>query len=141
MDRKLDAAAKLHAEASPAARARRAEFNASASGGMNLFADGELVEDVTRGRISLEEVPDSHLPADLAPMSPAERKAKIEKSAPERETLVAEIRSLTEQRQAFIARKLDEEGGAADSLDQKIYEALREQSAEKGLSYEDGPAY
>ena len=29
----------------------------------------------------------------------------------------------------------------ADSLDQKLYDAVKEQAGEAGLEYEDGPAY
>jgi len=36
---------------------------------------------------------------------------------------------------------LDEAGGLADSLDQKLYDAVKEQASEAGLEYEDGPAY
>jgi hypothetical protein len=31
--------------------------------------------------------------------------------------------------------------GLADSLDQKLYDAVKEQAGEAGLEYENGPAY
>ena len=31
--------------------------------------------------------------------------------------------------------------GRADSLDQQLYQAVREQAGKVGLEYEDGPAY
>jgi len=34
-----------------------------------------------------------------------------------------------------------EAGGLKDSLDQKIYNAVKEQAGEAGFKYEDGPAY
>ncbi|MEW8584825.1 MAG: vWA domain-containing protein, partial [Candidatus Thiodiazotropha sp.] len=50
---KQEAADKLHESASLATRARRATFNASKSGKANLLGDGELVDDVSSGRIEL----------------------------------------------------------------------------------------
>jgi len=43
---------------------------------------------------------------------------------------------------AFIAERLTEMGGAEDSLDRLIYDAVRVQAASKGLTYdESGPEF
>jgi len=42
----------------------------------------------------------------------------------------------------YLGKKVDEAGGARDSLDDKIYRAVREQAGKLGLTYEaDAPAY
>jgi len=41
----------------------------------------------------------------------------------------------------FLAKKVDEAGGLKDSLDQKLYDAVKEQAGEAGLEYKDGPNY
>ena len=51
------------------------------------------------------------------------------------------MRELASARDDFIQKKLDEEGGAEDSLDQKLYETISRQAEAAGLAYEDGPAY
>ena len=65
----------------------------------------------------------------------------IGKAAAKRSRLQAEIKELAQMRQGFLAEKVEEAGGAEDSLDHKIYEAVREQAAAKGLEYDDGPEY
>ena len=47
-----------------------------------------------------------------------------------------EIQDLAEQRADYLKQKVEEDGGATNSLDHKIYRAVREQAETKGLSYE-----
>ena len=43
---------------------------------------------------------------------------------------------------AYLDKKVEEAGGARDSLDDKIYRTVREQAGKLGLTYEaDAPAY
>jgi hypothetical protein len=67
---KLDAGNKLHEELSDAALARRATYNATASGKSNLLSDGELVEAVTSGELSLDEIETDQMPASMQAMAP-----------------------------------------------------------------------
>jgi uncharacterized protein YegL len=133
---------KLHEEASVASRARRATFNASKSGKSNLLGDGELVEDVTSGRVELDSLAPETLPSPLQTLSPQEQKAVISKKAKRRAELQKEIKALAEQRARFLSEKVEANGGASASLDHKLYDAIREQAESKGLSYEtQAPAY
>jgi Mg-chelatase subunit ChlD/cell division protein FtsB len=139
---KLAATKKLHEEASVASRARRATFNVSKSGEDNLLGEGELVEDVTSGRIDLDSLKPQALPAPLQALSPEEQKALIGKTAKRRAELKKEINELAQQRARFLHDKVEAAGGAGASLDQKLYDAIREQSGKKGMSYEaEAPAY
>jgi hypothetical protein len=140
--RKLDAAGKLHATSSEASRARRATFNASASGTLNFLGRGELVDDIASGRVDLPSVAPEKLPETLRAMSPAEQAAYVEEKATQRDELKRQIQQLSAERAAYMKHKVEAAGGAGDSLDDKIYSAVREQAAKKGFVYEaDAPAY
>lgn len=141
MAAKVAATDKLHEGASTEARARRGVFNASASGRLNMLGENELVDAVTRGEVDLEEIEVSALPASIAAMAPEQQQAHIEELAEERAQLYSQIRQLSADRDGYIARKVEEAGGLVDSLDQKLYDTVKEQAGEAGLEYDDGPAY
>lgn len=134
---KQEAARKLHESASVSSRARRATFNATESGKANLLGEGELVADVAAGRVDIDALPVEALPAPLQAMAPADREVTIRTQAERREKLQAEIESLSAQRTAFLKQKVEVGGGAKSSLDRKLYDAIREQAADKGLNYEE----
>jgi uncharacterized protein YegL len=141
MESKIDATRRLREEASVAAQARRAAFNASAAGASNLLGGRDLVEDVASGRVDLATVPEAELPASLAAMAPAQQKAALAETAEKRETLQRQINELAAERDAYLKDQVEKSGGAADSLDQQIYDAVREQAAPLGLDYADGPKF
>ncbi|EIC20121.1 vWA domain-containing protein [Thiorhodovibrio frisius] len=130
------------AAASPAAMARRADFVTSKSGKASLIGEHELVDEVTSGRLELDALPAEELPAPLVSLSKTEQRALIEQKAREREELSAQIQALSDQRAEYLKSKVAESGDAEDSLDHKIFSAVREQAAEKGLKYDaSAPAY
>jgi Mg-chelatase subunit ChlD len=141
MAAKVDATTRLRASASVAAQARRGVFNASESGHDNLLGGRELVDDVASGRVDVATVPAAEMPAPLVGLSRDEQDAVLKESAEKRKTLQQEIAKLAEERDAYIEDKVEAAGGAKDSLDQQIYEAVREQAAPLGLRYEDGPKF
>ncbi len=134
--RKVEAAAKLHRESSASSLARRATFNASGSGEANLIGDGDLVEDVTSGRVDLTTVEPSVLPEPMQVMAPGARQELVEETAKQRTELKAKIRDLADQRARFIEDEVNKAGGAEETLDHKIFRAVREQAASAGLSYQ-----
>jgi len=138
---KVAATDKLHADASLASRARRAVFNSAAGGRANLLGEKELVDAVASGEIELDEIDANALPEAMKPMAPAEQKVYLAELANERAELQRQVRSLSESRSDYLAKKVEEAGGLRDSLDQKLYDAVREQAGKAGLEYEDGPAY
>lgn len=140
-EEKIVATAKVHEEASFAARARRGVFNASAGGRLNMLGDNELVDAITSGEVELEELEPEELPAAMASMKPEEQVAHIAQLADERAELKRQIQELSTDRDGYIRAKVEEAGGAADSLDQKLYDTVKEQASEAGLEYDDGPAY
>ena len=140
--RKVEAANKLHTASSVESRARRAAFNASKSGAANFLGEGELVDDVSSGRVDFSSIDKDKLPEPMQAMAPEEQEAIISETAGRRNELQRQISELTEERSAYLDKKVEEAGGARDSLDDQIYRAVREQAGKLGLTYEaDAPAY
>jgi Mg-chelatase subunit ChlD len=137
---KLDANARLRKELSREALARRDTFNSTVSGKANLYGESELVDAITSGRVELDEIETENLPASLQALAPSEQKVVIGEQAKRREVLQQEIRELSESRSTFIKQKLEAEGGADDSLDEKIYRAVKDQAASIGLTYDSDSA-
>jgi Mg-chelatase subunit ChlD len=137
---KLDANTRLRKELSSQALARRDTFNATASGKTNLLGESELVDAISSGRVELDEIEEENLPASLQAMAPAEQMEVITEQAQRRNELQQEIKKLSASRSSFIKEKIAAEGGADDSLDEKIYRAVKDQSASKGLTYDSDSA-
>jgi Mg-chelatase subunit ChlD len=138
---KVAATDKLHEGASFASRARRGVFNASAGGRTNLLGRNELVAAVASGSVDLNELEEDALPEELKLMAPAAQEAFVAELAEERADLQRQIQDLSQDRYSYLAKKVDEAGGLKDSLDHKLYDAVKEQAGEAGLEYDDGPAY
>jgi len=139
---KLAATEKLHESASVESRARRATFNASKSGDANFLGKGELIDDVTSGRVDLSSIDKDMLPAPMKAMSGAQQKAVITETADRRNRLQSEISKLADKRSSYLKKKVNESGGAKDSLDEKIYSTVREQAGKLGMMYEaEAPGY
>jgi Mg-chelatase subunit ChlD len=141
MAAKVDATARLNEEASVAARARRGAFNVSSAGEANLLGERELVDDVASGKVALEALAPSQLPASVAALPPEARGEALAETAQKREDLKRQIADLAAQRDAYIETQVDASGGAAASLDQQIYDAVREQAAPLGIEYDGGPRF
>ena len=141
MRSKVEATEKLHEGASVASRARRGAFNASAGGRKNLLGDNELVAAVVDGSVKLDELEEDALPEPMQAMAPAEQEAFVAGLAKERAELQRRIQDLSEDRNSYLEKKVDEAGGLKSSLDQKLYDAVKGQASEAGLEYRDGPAY
>ena len=139
--RKQAAADKVHAFASTTSRARRAAFNASASGAGNFLGEKELVDAVVSGKIDLDRIPEAELPASLQAVAKDERRVVITARAEERDRLKQKIAALAGARDAFINDEIEARGGAEASLDHKLYATVKEQAAAVGLSYDAAPKY
>ncbi len=133
---KIAATDKLHKEASTESQARRATFNTSASGKANLLGKNELVDAVTSGKVKLSSLPKKSLPESLQAMSPAAQEELVGKTKKERIALETEIKKLADNRNDYLRQKVLADGGKKDSLDAKLYGAVRNQAKDKGLVYE-----
>jgi Mg-chelatase subunit ChlD len=141
MHGKVAATVKLNEGASVASRARRGAFNASVGGRANLLGENELVAAIESGKVDLDELEEDVLPETLKPMAPEAQAAYIADLSAERQDLQRKIQDLSKDRNAYLEAKVEEAGGMKGSLDQKLYDAVKEQAGVAGLEYEDGPAY
>jgi Mg-chelatase subunit ChlD len=141
MASKTAASDELHASASPAAQARRGVFNASEAGASNLLGGKDLAEDVASGAVNFKAVPEAELPKSIAALPRDKQEAAVAETAKKRQDLQHDIAELAKDRDSFIRKEIDAHGGAAGSLDQKIYDAVREQAAPVGLEYDGGPKF
>lgn len=141
MKEKVAATDKLHASASVESRARRGVFNAAAGGRANQLGENELVSAIASGELQLDEIQTEALPAALQPMAPAEQKVYLAQLAAKRDDIQQQIKDLSEDRDGYLAKKVEEAGGLDDSLDRQVYEAVKAQAEKAGLEYEEGPSY
>jgi hypothetical protein len=141
MQRKAAVTAQLSATASPAALARRGVFNSTASGEANLAGEHDLVSDAASGRAEVAALPEAELPPALRDLTPEQREVYVEHQAAERDRLQHQIGELAKQRDDYIAKQLAERGGAESSLDQQLYETVRDQAEAKGLHYDGGLSF
>jgi Mg-chelatase subunit ChlD len=141
MQEKMDAAEEIVVTASRASQARRGVFNAGAGGRGNLLGEKELVDAVSSGTVDLATIDKDALPEAIKPMAPAEQEAYLLGLAEERAEIQQQIRDLAASRETYLSEKVEAAGGLDDSLDRKLYDAVRQQAAKAGLEYSDGPAY
>jgi hypothetical protein len=138
--KKSEATSKIQQELSEAALARRATFNATTSGKSNFLGESELVDAISSGRIELDDIDKDDMPASLQAYAPMEQMAIITNQARQREEIKRDIQQLSESRNAYIVEQVGKRGDAKESLDEKIYSAVKKQAKSKGLIYENEEA-
>ncbi len=138
--KKIEATSKLHEELSEAALARRATYNATASGKSNFLGKGELVDAISSGRVELDDIDKDDLPASLQALAPEEQMEIISDQSRRRDKIKNDIKKLSESRSDYIRQEIKAQGGASESLDEKIFGAVKEQAKLKGLIYESEEA-
>ena len=137
---KIEATSKLHDELSEAALARRATYNATPSGKSNFLGNGELVDAISSGRVELDDIDKDDLPASLQALAPEQQMEVISNQARRRDEIKNDIKKLSESRSDYIRQEITAQGGASESLDEKIFGAVKEQAKLKGLIYESEEA-
>ena len=139
--RRLEAGDKLRMASSPAVLARRAKFNSSASGKRNFLGDGELIAELEADSIELEAIPAADLPEEIQGLDENQKRDFVKKASEKRKNLLGRMRALSESRSDYIATQVKDVDDLDESLDNQIYDAVKEQAAKKGLVYEEGPSY
>ena len=140
--KKIDATAKLHAKSSVQSRARRAVYNATAAGEANLLGESDLVAAVESGRIDVTEIEAEVLPESLQALSKDELADVVATTSVKRGELNQQIKELAAKRQSYLEAQVEASGTAEDTLDHKIYQAVRVQAAEAAdIEYAAEPQY
>ena len=120
------------ADYAPAAKAVRASVKARS----RSVSKDDLVDAVRDKRVDLEEVDRNELPDELKNMKPEERKKYLEEKSREREEIRKQILEVSKKRDAYIKKELEKRGGKRDAFDEVVLEALREQAAKIGVTFE-----
>ena len=140
--KKIDATSKLQAKSSAQSLARRAVYNTTTAGESNLLGESDLVSAVESGRVDVTKIEKEVLPESLQALSRDELQDVVATTAHKRGELSRQIKALAEKRQAFLEEQVDASGTAEDTLDHKIYEAVRIQAAEAAdIEYAAEPQY
>jgi hypothetical protein len=92
---------------------------------------------VSAGEVDLEALPAASLPAEMHEMSTDEQRAYLEKKEKQRREVQDRISTLVQERDAYLADEAAkrEAEGVDDAFDEKVFEAIRNQAAEKGITY------
>ena len=139
---KREASEAVRAEASAPALARRAAFAVSKSGESAILGDKELVEEVTSGRISVDDIPNDELPEPLQALSPEEQRQTLAETAERRDQIKSRMADVAAKRARWMREQVAADGRAEDSLDHKLFDAVRSQAGAVGLDYDAAaPAY
>ena len=139
--RKAEASAELDRTTTLGSRAKRGLFNASPAGETNFLAGADLVDDLHHGRVDIDSLEDSHLPAPIAALAPEARREAIAQAASRRAELQARMAELAEERREHVEAALRERDGVESSLDRQLFEVVKAQAATVGLSYEGKEAH
>ena len=122
------------AGAAPAAAADRAASKAS---GLYTNSAWDLVDRSKEKDFDLAKVADEDLPEDMRKMTLEQKKAHLEAKAAEREKIQTRIRELDAQRKDFVKTEMAKKGlDDGKALDRAIRDAIHEEGAEKGFSFE-----
>jgi hypothetical protein len=89
-------------------------------------SDWDLVDAVKTGKIKIDDLKTDDLPADLRPLSPSERKAKIEAAARRRDEIRAQVNALNAEREKFLLAHRPKDD---PTLQSALIQSVREQAA------------
>ncbi len=97
----------------------------------------DLVDAIKNGKCKLEEVKDEDLPDEFRKLNKAERKAKVEAAARERDSIQKKINLLSQERQKYIeAERAKQTGAKDDTLEKAIVKTIREQATRHQITFE-----
>ncbi len=118
-----------------------AQRAAAKSTGLYNNAGWDLVDAVEEDPETLDKVSEKELPETMRDMSVEERKAYVAEQSKRRSEIQAEIRQLSEKREAHVKAEMEREGLSDEkSLDAALRRAVRAQATEQGFEFEDETA-
>lgn len=121
--------------AAPAATADRLSYNAAT--GRTVQGGGELIDQLERGEVKLDDVKAEDLPEEFRGLDEKELATAVEARRAKRKEIQARLEKLLEERNTFIIaeKKRIAESGKGDSFDEEVSGTVREQAARKGIEY------
>jgi hypothetical protein len=121
--------------AAPAAAADRLSYNAATRRAVQ--GGGELIDELDRGEVKLEDIKPEQLPEELRGLDEKQLAAAVEAKRAKRKEIQARLDKLLAERNAFIVAEKQRlaESGKGDSFDEEVSSTVREQAARKGIEY------
>jgi hypothetical protein len=131
-ERQEEARAKMAnaSAASASVAADRAAYNLK-SGGKAIQGSGDLVSDLAQGTVDMSKLKADELPPEMRSLSPAERKAYVNKQQAARDALNAKLSKLVLSRADYLESEARKRAASRieDSFDEKVSQIIAEQAA------------
>ena len=109
----------------------------SKSSGMYRNDHWDLVDGVTKGGVSIDEIERDTLPPELEGLGEGEIAAVVNEKAKQRGEIQSEIAKLERERREYVeAKRAEMADDGTTTLDEAILESLREPAAERGFIFE-----
>lgn len=135
-------AKKLASKLPTDAKARRVRFNQTKSGKANSVVNNDLIEKLRVGELKIKDVKKQDLPKSLASLPHAERDELLQQKVTQRQHLKQELNRALQERKHYLNEEVAKLGGLKESLDSKIYGAIKKQAKKKGMKYDkEHPEY
>lgn len=120
--------------------ARRATYlNTTSSGSATFYNEGELINDIATGSISLDAIAVEELPEELQVMDEEERQVYVDTLVETRTKQQTELNTLIEQRNNYIETEVVEISGS--NFTNNIFNSLKRQAKSKKIKMAAAPAY
>lgn len=121
-------------------KAKRGVYNATKSGKKNFAGSKELISDLETGKVSLDKLDNNQLPENLKKLTPAQQKAAVDSVNTLRKKLNLEVTAYQKKRTEYIETELKKksESEKENAFSSKVYETIRKQAGDKGITYEKG---
>ncbi len=114
-----------------------AERTVAKAGASYLNSSWDLVDAYREGKVKLEDLKESELPAEMKQMNESEKKAYLEKTEKERRRIQETINRLNDARKKYIAAQLKNQDKNTDSsFGAAVVKVVREQAAAKNFRFE-----
>ena len=110
--------------------AARADFSVKSG----KAASNDLVSDIERGRIKLDEVDEKKLPENMQEMTAAQRADFVAEKQKVRQELTKRIEVVAAKRSEHLKKEMAKTS-AAPSFDGKVFDSLKRQAGRKGIDY------
>ncbi len=117
------------------ASSRRADYNLmNETNKCNYYGENELLFDISRSKIKLENIPESDLPEAVRKTEKEKRPAYVTELVEQRKQLEKQLGELLSQRSAYLETELDkrDKSEVDASFNSKVYEKMRHSAKRKG---------
>ncbi len=99
------------------------------------YDDNDLLQSIENGKVKIEALKAEDLPDEFKKLSPDARKKEVAKRLAERNSLRADILTLSKKRDAYISDVRKKQGGSKSAFDTAVSAAIRKQSARRGIKF------